>query len=252
MWRCCGRYGPGQRFGKHVDDSVDLGNGISTQYTVLIYLTGSGMPVESRTRSKPAAPGRDSTALVGGHTIFYGTLLFVGSVVDQDSSVLHFYCLTKVAPIQSKLHPFDQSSTCQHLMQHLQIYNAFERTASAPRPFPHWQETVSYIITDLTIWRSCMVCSTQCIHVRILGLPTPQCYCQFLYNCGRFMRCRPSLVSVISAPVQCQCLCSHWRCLLQGQEERWWQALPPRLEEPSCIAMGTAAWSMRLLLSPLA
>ena len=85
--RCrCGRYGPGQRFGKHVDDSVDLGNSISTQYTVLIYLTGSGLPADSKTRSKPAAAGKDSIALVGGQTIFYGMLLRVRLVVDQIST----------------------------------------------------------------------------------------------------------------------------------------------------------------------
>jgi hypothetical protein len=36
------RYGPGQRFGRHVDDSVELGPGRSTRYTLLVYLSGRG------------------------------------------------------------------------------------------------------------------------------------------------------------------------------------------------------------------
>lgn len=44
------RYRPGQRFGRHVDDSNDLPGGRFTQYTVLIYLSSCG----------------------GGETVFYG------------------------------------------------------------------------------------------------------------------------------------------------------------------------------------
>lgn len=67
------RYGPGQRFGKHVDDSVNLGGGICTEYTLLIYLTGSGGPPVSKPKGKSAVQGKDSSVLVGGETIFYGT-----------------------------------------------------------------------------------------------------------------------------------------------------------------------------------
>lgn len=36
------RYSPGQRFGRHVDDSNDLPGGRFTQYTLLIYLSACG------------------------------------------------------------------------------------------------------------------------------------------------------------------------------------------------------------------
>ncbi len=49
------RYTAGQKFGQHYDDSVLLGDGQETVYTVLIYLSGM-----------------DSHALVGGETVFYG------------------------------------------------------------------------------------------------------------------------------------------------------------------------------------
>lgn len=44
------RYRPGQKFGKHIDESNELGCGQYTQYTLLIYLSTCG----------------------GGETIFYG------------------------------------------------------------------------------------------------------------------------------------------------------------------------------------
>ena len=50
--RC--RYLPGQRFNRHYDDSIDLGGGVKTAYTLLVYLCG-----------------RDS-GLQGGETVFYG------------------------------------------------------------------------------------------------------------------------------------------------------------------------------------
>lgn len=39
---------------------------------------------------------------------------------------------------------------------------------------------------------------------------------------------------------------------LQAQEAEWWQALLQKLAGLSCIGMGTAAWSMKQLLSQLA
>lgn len=69
------RYGPGQRFGKHVDDSVDLGEGIVTEYTLLIYLTGSGSVVVSKPKGcRPLNQRKDSSDLTGGETTFYGML----------------------------------------------------------------------------------------------------------------------------------------------------------------------------------
>lgn len=63
------RYKVGQRFGCHIDESVNLGEGRRTQYTLLIYLSGD---LCSKTRH-----GLDKTqdssihSLVGGETVFY-------------------------------------------------------------------------------------------------------------------------------------------------------------------------------------
>ncbi|CAL4937328.1 unnamed protein product [Urochloa decumbens] len=54
------RYTEGQRFGRHIDESVDLGDGTKTYYTLLIYLSGKGSAKDS-----------SGTALVGGETVFY-------------------------------------------------------------------------------------------------------------------------------------------------------------------------------------
>lgn len=50
----------GQRFGRHIDESVDLGGGHITQYTLLVYLTGKGSNHDTSIQS-----------LVGGETVFY-------------------------------------------------------------------------------------------------------------------------------------------------------------------------------------
>uniref|UniRef100_A0A0E0K802 Prolyl 4-hydroxylase alpha subunit domain-containing protein n=1 Tax=Oryza punctata TaxID=4537 RepID=A0A0E0K802_ORYPU len=54
------RYTEGQRFGRHIDESVNLGDGSRTLYTLLIYLSGKGNAKES-----------SGQALVGGETVFY-------------------------------------------------------------------------------------------------------------------------------------------------------------------------------------
>nr|XP_043631857.1 uncharacterized protein LOC122603259 [Erigeron canadensis] len=63
------RYKVGQRFGRHIDESVDLGEGKHTHYTLLIYLNGDG-----GYKSKSDANGSHGSAepLVGGETVFYG------------------------------------------------------------------------------------------------------------------------------------------------------------------------------------
>ena len=58
-----------------MDDSVDLGAGINTEYTLLIYLTGSGSPPVSKSKGKSARQGKDNSALTGGETTFYGMRL---------------------------------------------------------------------------------------------------------------------------------------------------------------------------------
>ena len=52
------RYSAGQRFGKHVDESVKFEGGKETGYTLLIYLNGSGS-------------NKKAEALQGGETVFY-------------------------------------------------------------------------------------------------------------------------------------------------------------------------------------
>ncbi|WOL05713.1 hypothetical protein Cni_G14442 [Canna indica] len=54
------RYSVGQRFGRHIDESVDIGGGQTTQYTLLIYLTGKHSKNDTSLHS-----------LVGGETVFY-------------------------------------------------------------------------------------------------------------------------------------------------------------------------------------
>ncbi len=77
------RYGPGQSFGKHVDDSVDIGDGMYTEYTLLIYLSGSGSPAA---KGKQKGVTKPSPGLLGGETIFYGNTT---SWVLSNS--IHFY-----------------------------------------------------------------------------------------------------------------------------------------------------------------
>lgn len=65
------RYSVGQRFGRHIDESVDLGEGKRTHYTLLIYLSGGFKPKPKNDRSMPQDSSLES--LVGGETVFYGS-----------------------------------------------------------------------------------------------------------------------------------------------------------------------------------
>lgn len=65
------RYKVGQRFGRHIDESVDLGEGKRTHYTLLIYLSGG-----SKSKAKNDSSNRSnspSELLVGGETVFYNS-----------------------------------------------------------------------------------------------------------------------------------------------------------------------------------
>ncbi|KAL3834522.1 hypothetical protein ACJIZ3_009258 [Penstemon smallii] len=65
------RYTAGQRFGRHIDESADLGEGVRTHYTLLIYLSGN--PGKSKAKAKNDNSPQDSLdQLVGGETVFYG------------------------------------------------------------------------------------------------------------------------------------------------------------------------------------
>ncbi|KAL2558566.1 2-oxoglutarate (2OG) and Fe(II)-dependent oxygenase superfamily protein [Forsythia ovata] len=68
----CYRYTAGQRFGRHIDESTDLGGGRRTYYTLLVYL--SGTPGGTKFKSKNDNDSQDSLSetLVGGETVFYG------------------------------------------------------------------------------------------------------------------------------------------------------------------------------------
>ncbi|KAK9060916.1 hypothetical protein SSX86_018096 [Deinandra increscens subsp. villosa] len=63
------RYKIGQRFGRHIDESVNLGEGRHTHYTLLIYLNGD---VESKPKSDVNGSHDSFEPLVGGETVFYG------------------------------------------------------------------------------------------------------------------------------------------------------------------------------------
>jgi hypothetical protein len=54
------RYEKGQKFGSHVDESVQVDRGLYTEYTLLIYLSGGPSAVH------------DKQTLKGGETVFYG------------------------------------------------------------------------------------------------------------------------------------------------------------------------------------
>ncbi|CAN0014669.1 unnamed protein product [Ectocarpus sp. 8 AP-2014] len=80
------RYAVGQRFGKHIDESVDDENGLTSQWTVLIYLNGGGeggggAAAAGASGSKKkgrsdgggafAGAGEEGAPLRGGETVFY-------------------------------------------------------------------------------------------------------------------------------------------------------------------------------------
>ncbi|KAF8380353.1 hypothetical protein HHK36_027838 [Tetracentron sinense] len=65
------RYKAGQRFGRHIDESVDLGEGRRTYYTLLIYLSGGLRTKANNDLSRNQGSAVES--LVGGETVFYGS-----------------------------------------------------------------------------------------------------------------------------------------------------------------------------------
>lgn len=68
------RYNVGQRFGRHIDESVDLGDGKRTRYTLLVYLSGGSGELKSKPKNDSGKPIESSfERLVGGETVFYGS-----------------------------------------------------------------------------------------------------------------------------------------------------------------------------------
>ncbi|MCO5561432.1 hypothetical protein L7F22_015053 [Adiantum nelumboides] len=62
------RYREGQRFGPHIDQNVYLERGQRTEYTLLVYLNGSGM---KSTKSGIKGGKGSSQILQDGETVFY-------------------------------------------------------------------------------------------------------------------------------------------------------------------------------------
>ncbi|GER27050.1 oxidoreductase [Striga asiatica] len=100
------RYSAGQRFGRHIDESADLGEGRHTHYTLLIYL--SGAPGKMKAKSKNTETSQDSLEpLVGGETVFYGPRnSLVAEVPPKEGmALLHIHgakCMLHEARIVSK------------------------------------------------------------------------------------------------------------------------------------------------------
>ncbi|XP_074281931.1 uncharacterized protein LOC141606630 [Silene latifolia] len=83
------RYKAGQRFGRHIDESVDLGGGKYTYYTLLIYLSG-GSKSKSKSDGKSSS---DAEPLVGGETVFYGSRNSVVAEVapEEGMALVHIH-----------------------------------------------------------------------------------------------------------------------------------------------------------------
>ncbi|KAL0358996.1 UNVERIFIED_CONTAM: hypothetical protein Sangu_0749000 [Sesamum angustifolium] len=100
------RYTAGQRFGRHIDESIDLGDGRHTHYTLLIYL--SGAPGKTKAKSKNDNSSQDSSEpLVGGETVFYGprNALVAEVPPTEGMALLHIHgakCMLHEARIVSK------------------------------------------------------------------------------------------------------------------------------------------------------
>ncbi|CAM9970951.1 unnamed protein product, partial [Hapterophycus canaliculatus] len=68
------RYAVGQRFGKHIDESVEDESGHLSQWTVLVYLNGGGGGegvVSDGAAGGGIGPGEEGAPLRGGETVFY-------------------------------------------------------------------------------------------------------------------------------------------------------------------------------------
>lgn len=65
------RYGVGQRFGKHVDESVEDEHGNLSQWTVLIYLNGGSPGSLAGAGASEAGAHVGDEPLRGGETVFY-------------------------------------------------------------------------------------------------------------------------------------------------------------------------------------
>ncbi|ESW15352.1 hypothetical protein PHAVU_007G065700 [Phaseolus vulgaris] len=102
------RYKIGQRFGRHIDESVNIGDGKRTYYTLLVYLSGG----PGELKSKPKNDSSNSLVssvdpLVGGETVFYGPRNKIVAEVapTEGTALLHLHgdkCLLHEARNVSK------------------------------------------------------------------------------------------------------------------------------------------------------
>ncbi|KAJ3682090.1 hypothetical protein LUZ60_014663 [Juncus effusus] len=90
------RYKVGQKFGRHIDESVETEEGLRTYYTLLIYLTG-------KSANQDAA---SSDSLVGGETVFYDQRKVVAEVAPVEGmALLHIHgekCMLHEARVVTK------------------------------------------------------------------------------------------------------------------------------------------------------
>ncbi|KAH0456605.1 hypothetical protein IEQ34_014512 [Dendrobium chrysotoxum] len=98
------RYKVGQKFGRHIDESVDLEQGARTYYTLLVYLSGSISP---KGKTNPGNNDSSMQPLVGGETVFYDKKLGVVSEVTplEGMALLHLHganCMLHEARIVTK------------------------------------------------------------------------------------------------------------------------------------------------------
>ncbi|KAL8160256.1 hypothetical protein V2J09_001793 [Rumex salicifolius] len=122
------RYKVGQRFGRHIDESVELEDGKHTHYTLLIYLSGGPTP---KGKTDPNSSG-EPEPLVGGETVFYG---YRNSIVAEVAplegmALFHIHgdkCMLHEARNVTKgvKYVFRSDSVCQH---NLGSYNETQKT----------------------------------------------------------------------------------------------------------------------------
>lgn len=92
------RYAAGQRFGKHVDESVEDEHGNISQWTVLIYLNGGAAGLSGGDRSSggsEAEAGVGEETLRGGETVFY-------KVRGPSTGVRDYLCYSDIIPVELK------------------------------------------------------------------------------------------------------------------------------------------------------
>jgi hypothetical protein len=106
------RYKEGQRFGPHYDESVHLDDGCSTEYTLLVYLSG-GVGANEATASHTVMADQP---LVGGETVFYSSRKrIVAQVTTNTSFVCPCLCNSQNSCIVVEIPNEETSSLCTNI-----------------------------------------------------------------------------------------------------------------------------------------